>query len=151
VLTLAVLANTDEPFTGYRVAKIAGLPPIKVYQELRRALAAGLVQRAPGGAGYVLSDPEVRLLLQRRVRIRWEDEWDVARRGWAQETPRLLAIGLAQTRRRLRDDPNYLRPPGWVPPPTARKWDREIRRSPSKDVALRRAGRRTSAREDWVR
>lgn len=31
VLTLGVLANAERPMTGYRVAKTAGLAPIKVY------------------------------------------------------------------------------------------------------------------------
>lgn len=150
LLTLAVLANADGSLTGYRVAKIAGLPPIKVYQELRRAQAVGLVQRPPGETGYQLTDAELRRFLQRRVRIRWDDEWDAARRGWGRETPRLLSAGLDATRRRIRENPNYLRPRNWKPPPAARGWGREIRRAPSKDIVLRRAGRRTSAREDWA-
>jgi len=38
LLTMAVLANADEALTGYRVAKIAGLPREKVYPELRKGI-----------------------------------------------------------------------------------------------------------------
>jgi len=150
-LTLAVLANAEEPFSGYRVAKIAGLTPSKVYRELLRASKAGLIRRDVSGNGYLIADPDVQTFLRRRLRIRWDDEWDKARVGWSDETPRLLASGLTAIRRRLRDNPNYLRPRGWKPPASAQSLAGELRRSPEKDAGIRRAGQRTSRRDDWTR
>jgi len=73
VSTLGVLANSSEPLTGYRVSKLAGVQPIKVYRELDRAVAAGIVRK--GARGYVLSDPDLRALLQKRVRVSWSESW----------------------------------------------------------------------------
>jgi len=150
-LTLAVLANAEEPFTGYRVAKIAGLNPSKVYRELLRASKAGLIRRDRTGNGYIIADPDVRTFLRRRLRIRWDDEWDKARAGWDDETPGLLSTALTAIRGRVRENPNYLRPRGWKPPASAESWAGELRRPPEKDAGIRRAGRRTSRREDWNR
>jgi DNA-binding transcriptional ArsR family regulator len=67
VLTLAALANSNVPLTAYRVAKIGGLRPPKVYEELRRAKARGLVGES--GGKHVLLDADLRTLVQRRARI----------------------------------------------------------------------------------
>src|SRR5271170_6733661 len=77
LLTMAVLANAEEPLTGYRVAKVAGLPRQKVYPEIRRGVRAGLVGES--ASGFRLLDPDVKALLRKRVRIRWDEEWDRAR------------------------------------------------------------------------
>jgi hypothetical protein len=65
LLTLAVLANAAEPLSGYRVAEVAGLPRQNVYPELRRGLITGMIKKVAGG--FLLSDDDVRALLQKRV------------------------------------------------------------------------------------
>lgn len=149
VRTLGVLANAEFPMSGYRVAKVAGVPESKAYPELLRAVRAGLVQKSR--EGYRLTDPGVRALLRVRVRLYWAEDWDRSRSAWPAETPRLLKEGLKAIRERIRRDPSYLRPRGWSPPAAASSLARELRRDPAKDDALRRRARRTSLREDWVR
>jgi hypothetical protein len=73
VLTLGVLANSKGPMTGYRVAKVAGVQPIKVYRELDRAVESGLVERS--SRGYQLVDPDLIRLLQKRFRVTWSGSW----------------------------------------------------------------------------
>ncbi|MCI4351879.1 MAG: hypothetical protein L3K14_00600 [Thermoplasmata archaeon] len=78
VSVLAVLAGASRPSTGYRVAKIARIQPIKVYAELRRLRKAGIVREvlAEGGrSGWELSAPDVRRLVGDRVRVSWSDDW----------------------------------------------------------------------------
>ncbi len=145
LLTMAVLANSDEALTGYRVAMVAGLPREKVYPELRKGISTGLL--TTGSDGYRMVDPDVRALLRRRVRIRWDEAWDRARKGWDEETRGKLTTLLAS----IPTDPSYLRPKGWKPSPSARKAIQEMDRPPSKDALLSRLGLRTSARSDWSR
>ena len=71
---MAVPANAEQPMSGYRVAKVAGLPRQKVYPEIRRGVDAGLVVETP--SGFRLADADVRALLRKRVRIRWTEDWD---------------------------------------------------------------------------
>ena len=149
LLTMAVLANADEPLTGYRVSKIAGVPAQKVYPEIKKAVETGVVKEAEGG--FVLSDPDIRELLQRRVRIRWDEEWDRSRRGWDAATTSVLEVGLSSINEKLRSNRYYLRPRGWKPSPETMKVVTEMRRPSAKDATIRRAGGRTSARKDWVR
>lgn len=73
VATLGVLANSEEPLTGYRVAKLAGLQPIKVYRELDKANKSGLVQKT--ARGYRLVDSDIRSLLRKRIRVSWFQSW----------------------------------------------------------------------------
>jgi hypothetical protein len=145
LLTMAVLANATEPLTGYRVAVIAGLPREKVYPEIRKGLATGLLTSTKGG--YRMVDSDVRCLLQKRVQIRWDKEWDRERTGWNERTQDRLKAILAS----IPSDPTYLRPEGWKPPASARALIREMRRPKSKDALLRGRGLRTSLREGWVR
>jgi hypothetical protein len=147
-LTLGVLANAVSPMTGYRVAKVAGVPESKVYPELRRAVSAGIVRKEKDG--YRLVDGDLRALLQKRVRLFWDVDWDRARDGWDGETSQLLEQGMSAIRRRLRNNSAFLRPDGWRPPAAARAWDQELRRPADKDARLRRRGYRTSKREDWA-
>ena len=149
LLTMAVLANADEPLTGYRVSKIAGVPAQKVYPEIKKGVETGAVKEAKGG--FVLSDPDIRKLLQRRVRIRWDEEWDRAREGWDEATSAVLAAGLSSIHEKLRSNRYYLRPKGWKPSPETMKVVAEMKRPPAKDAAIRRAGGRTSPRKDWAR
>jgi len=89
VSVLAVLASASRPLTGYRVAKIAGVQPIKAYAELRRLRAAGLVREAP--PGWELSDPEVRRLVGSRVRIAWSEDWEAGTRKRARRAEQIVA------------------------------------------------------------
>lgn len=73
VATLGILANSEKPLTGYRVAKLAGLQPIKVYRELAKASKSGLVQRT--ARGYRLADSDLRDLLRKRIRVSWFESW----------------------------------------------------------------------------
>jgi hypothetical protein len=146
--TLGALANAVAPMTGYRVAKVSGVPEPKVYPELRRALRAGIVRKE--GKGFRLIDEDLRFLLQKRVRLYWDVDWDQARAGWSRETPKLLKQGMLAIRQRIQEDPFYLRPKGWVAPPSARDLDQQLLRSPEKDALIQRRGGRTSKREDWV-
>ena len=92
VRTLAVLANATRPLTAYRVALVGAIPVDKAYREVRRLAAARLVERRPDG--WVLTDGDLRSLLRRRVRIRWDKEWDQERQKWPRETPKMLSSGL---------------------------------------------------------
>jgi len=146
LLTVAVLANADEPLTGYRIAQIADLPRQIVYPEIRRGLVSKAIEEVDGK--YRLADPDLRGLLRKRVPIVGSREWDAARKGWAEETPALLAADLADIRGKLRKNRYYLRPKGWKPSAANLVVMRELARSPEKDASLRRAGLRTSARKD---
>ena len=146
---VAVLSNAFRPLTGYRIAKVADLAPIKVYAELRRLGAGGVVRQEEGG--WVMADPSIRAVVAQRVRIRWDEDWDAQREGWAVETPSLLSAYLREIDQRVRADPSYLRPRGWKPPKAALRGMERLRRPPDKDVLLRRRGLRTSRREDWAR
>jgi len=136
LLTMAVLANADAPLTGYRVAKVADLPRQKVYPELRRGTAAGLIRHK--GRGFVLSDPDIRSLLRKRVRIRWDEEWDRSRKGQAAKVPgELNRIRSSLRGFKTYDALNRI-------PATAR---RELERDPAKDRILRELGLRPSTRK----
>jgi hypothetical protein len=137
LLTMAVLANSDEPLTGYRVAKTAGLPRQKVYPEIRRGVASGLLKVTP--TGYFLADPDVRTLLRKRVRVRWAAEWDRSR---GKDAGRIGAE-LDQIFRSVRGLRLYNRSNRI--PESAR---RELEREPAKNRILRAAGARASARKD---
>jgi hypothetical protein len=136
LLTMAVLANAEEPLTGYRVAKVAGLPRQKVYPELRRGIETGLVTRV--SSGFLLSDPDVRALLRKRVRIRWDEEWDRAR---ASRNPEGGA-DLDRIRSSLRGFRTY-DPKNRIPATALR----ELERDPVKNQILRSMGARPSIRK----
>jgi hypothetical protein len=136
LLTLGVLASAEAPLTGYRVASVAGLPREKVYPELRKAMAAGLVIKDEGG--YLLVDLEIRQLLRSRIRVVWDRYWD------RPAGPSSEAIGaelweIRKLTRKIRlYNPNNRIPPGAL---------RELERDPHKDRALRRLGLRPSRRK----
>ncbi len=71
-LALGVLANAESPLSGYRVAQIAGLSQIKVYEALRAASRAGIVRKSPDG--YRLVDADLGSYLRAKVRLRWSEE-----------------------------------------------------------------------------
>jgi hypothetical protein len=137
LLTLAVLANSDEPLSGYRVAKIASLPRVKVYPEIRKGIGTGILVKE--GEGYRMVDMDLRSLLRKRVRIRWDQEWDRARSIRAKSAAAdLERIQASLKGVRLFDPKNRI--------PRAAK--RELERDPEKNRILRRLNLRPSARKD---
>ncbi len=136
LLTMAVLANAEEPLTGYRVAKVAGLPRQKVYPEIRRGVDAGLVVGTP--SGFRLCDPDIRALLRKRVRIRWTEDWDRARRG---RSPEVMG-DLRGIRASLKGVRTY-EPKNRIPAAALR----ELERDPAKDQILLRRGASPSLRK----
>jgi len=137
LLALAVLANADEPLTGYRVAKIASIPRVKVYPELRKGVEAGILAR--DGDGYRMVDTDLRSLLRKRIRIRWDEEWDRARSARAvtpEDDLRRIQTSLKGAR--------LYNPKNRVP----RAAIRELERDPEKNRILRRLNLRPSLRKD---
>jgi hypothetical protein len=133
--TLGALANSGQPLTAYRVAKMTGTQVIKAITELRRLEKAGVVDRAPtvrGRTGWVLSDRSLQDFLRRRVRIVWSADWDreVGRRIARRTYSRRVRVDLSQ----------------FVPTPESVPNQAEFTRSPAKDRLLARAGLRTSRR-----
>jgi hypothetical protein len=120
VLTLGVLANATRPLTGYRIAKIAGRPEIKVYEELRRATGVGTVEKTTDG--FRLVDPDLRALLRKRIRLFWSEDW------YADEFSRSAR---AETVKKL--DDSWFDPSRYVADPKiARKFAKEFERPPEK-------------------
>jgi hypothetical protein len=117
--------------TAYRVAKVGDVPVQKAYEVLGRLKTTGLVARQAGG--WVISDADVRMLLAKRVRISWADDW------FAERARRVAAEG--QLLGRLRRLPRARPPRGWQP-----RNPKRLNRSPSKDRMLREMGLRTSVR-----
>lgn len=136
-LTLAVLANSDEPLTGYRIAKVAGLPREKVYPQLRKAVSTGIVRSQ--SKGYTLEDADLRRLLRNRIRIRWLDEMQrsrEARFGSAESDLRRIGTSL--------DGIVTYNPDNRIPKAALQ----ELRRDPQKNRVLRSLGLRVSERKE---
>lgn len=129
VATLGVLANSERPLTGYRVAKLTGLQPIKVYQELDKATKNGLVQKT--ARGYQLSDLDLRLLLQKRIRVSWFESW------YDQEPARGNRARAVWESSASWFDPRRYR----ANPSVAKRYAVEIRRPPEKDTWAPAGGR----------
>lgn len=93
--TLATLAGAYRSLTAYRVARLAGIPRTKVYNELRRLSNVGVVRerRERGGRStWILLDLDLGLYLRKRIRIGWsEDLAAVAARRAAREKALLAA------------------------------------------------------------
>jgi DNA-binding transcriptional ArsR family regulator len=147
VRTLAPLACSPSPLTAYRVAWMTGVQRTKVYSELRRLAAAGVVaERKSGGnrSTWELVDPEVRSLLRRRARISWSEDWLAdLNRDAGKQSP----IQLQQQRE---DFFRRVRRPKSVPR-AAKAILAEMKRRPGKDVELARLGLATSPRSRRVR
>jgi hypothetical protein len=137
LLTLGVLASAEVPLTGYRLARIAGLPREKVYPELRKAIAAGSVVKAE--TGYSLVDADLRRLLRERIRVTWDSYWDKP----GNPSGQAVDVELRQIRKLTRKlrlyDPSNRIPPAAV---------LELERDPKKNRALRRLGLRPSSRKE---
>jgi hypothetical protein len=121
VRTLASLAGAPGPLTAYRVAQIAGVQRTKVYAELRRLAAAGMVQQRPSGAGrseWNLINPDVRSLLRRRARVVRSEDLEAEAGELARSARRILAkyardpinAGLLGDRSRVRNPKDFERP-----------------------------------------
>ena len=140
VLTLAALSSASQPLTGYRVTKLTKAQPTKVYDEIRRLAKAGfLTERlTPGGRqGWIVSDPDLRSLFRRRVRLLWNEDWSKT----LDEAPKLKRSGSDRVPKL--DVTRYRPNRSSVPNP------KEFVRPLSKDGALASAGLRTSRR--WNR
>ncbi len=137
VKTLAALANAEAPLTAYRVASMVGIKPPNVYRELKRLLQFNEVERAPtpeGRDGWTVTDPDVRTLLRRRLRIVWSRDLI---RG-ARERGERAALSARTSSRTPLDLSKFT--PGRPPSATA------LRRRIQKDHVLARAGAPTSIR-----
>ncbi len=138
IRTLAPLANASEPLTAYRIARTSGVQRIKVYSELRRLAAAGVVRARPAGADrseWELLDPDVRRLLRRRARVVWYGS--LVRE--APEMARRARVVMAEYAKDPIDLSRFKAEPSKVSNPE------EYRRPPEKDRFLAALGRPTSS------
>jgi hypothetical protein len=129
VLTLGALANATRPLTGYRVAKITRLPEIKVYEVLRRATKVGTVRRMR--RGFRLVDPDLRSLLQKRVRMFWSEDW------YSDETERSLRADVARDVDTSWFDPSRYTPDPRVAQRLAKEFERPTEKGPSRKTGRR--------------
>ncbi len=91
VRTIAILANADRPLTAYRIAKIARIEPPNVYRELSRLSKQGEVKRsADPSEGWVLTDSDLRRMMQRRLRITWSEDFVAGSAGRARRAKKVL-------------------------------------------------------------
>jgi DNA-binding transcriptional ArsR family regulator len=142
VSVLAALAGASRPYTGYRVARVAGVQPIKAYAELRKLRDAGIVRETGGTAGrsgWELPEGDVRSFVGLRTRVSWSEDMLSA----PQRTigPQDLAF-LRRVRARAEKRPR----PKSVPP-AAKAVLKEMKRRVRKDQNLARMGLRTSVRK----
>jgi DNA-binding transcriptional ArsR family regulator len=138
VRTLAPLASSAAPLTAYRIAEVSEVPRTKVYEELARLRSTGWVTGITGPAGQTLwrlTDPDIRSLLRRRMRIYFAN--DLVREARVRSIMARKAIA----RSRRTGAPAGLFQPGFTP-----KNARDYQRPPQKDALLRRLGLRTSRR-----
>jgi predicted transcriptional regulator len=138
VSTLAALAGSTEALTGYRVAKMTGIPPVKIYRELRRLLKAGLVRNGltlAGRTGFEIADSDVAELMRKRARLVLSETWfrDLEARIDARDGPVAPAPPIDLSKYRANPDavPNR----------------QEFERPASKGIALARAGLQVSRRK----
>jgi len=134
---LAVLAGASTPFTGYRVAKVAQVQPIKAYAELRRLRDGGFVSETSNGNGktsWVLADPDLRSLLTRRIRVAWWNDWEPGAERRALRAKAALARVGRFNLSKFKANPSIISNP------------EEYTRPAEKDRVLKRMGLRTSMR-----
>ena len=137
---LGVLAESQDPKTGYEVSKIMDIYPSKVYEALRDLEGTPFVEVVGGARGkrYLLADEDLRRLLRRTVRISAGDDWfaDRARRV---EEGRMVLERLPPM-----EVPGFSGEPG----PRTRAILREFARPRDKDKILAKMGLRTSRRRE---
>lgn len=136
---LAALANSSEPLTGYRIAQISRVQPIKVYAELRRLAQIGIVSECTlesGKNGWQMVDPDLRNFLRRRVRLFWVDTF--LRDREKSLDPTILRKRLAKL---PPVDLKKYAESGWRP-----RYPEDYERPPEKDKVLRMLGLPTSRR-----
>ena len=90
VRTLAVLANSREPLTAYRIGVVGEVPFPKVYRELARLEKAWVVARR--GRGWILLDAGLGDYLQRRVRMIWDEALVAEKARSAERTRRIYRL-----------------------------------------------------------
>ena len=141
VAVLAALAGASVPFSGYRVAQVAGVQPIKAYSELKRLRSAGIVRETPVRKGRSVWDlplGEIRSFVVGRTRIYWSDDWiNNPRRKTTPDDLRFARQVNKAAEKRLR--------PASIPP-SARAILSEMTRPSEKDEILERLGLPTSVR-----
>jgi hypothetical protein len=123
--------------TGYRISKMTGVAPIKVYAELQRLLRAGIVRKSltsTGKAGFELADSDIAALMRKRASLVLSETWfrDLDRKA-ANRRDAIAdarAIDLRGFRANRDSVPNR----------------QEFERPASKDAALARAGLPVSRR-----
>ncbi len=141
VSVLAVLAGASSPFTGYRIAKVAGVQPIKAYAELRRLRDAGIVREIPdkkGRSAWELPTGEIRSFVSGRTRVSWSSDWMNSPRRQVTPADRTFVLRVAEAAAK-RARPRFI-------PPGARAILSEMVRPPEKDAILERLGLPTSVR-----
>ncbi|MFQ5908928.1 MAG: helix-turn-helix domain-containing protein [Thermoplasmata archaeon] len=129
---LGLLADSEQPLTGYAIAKRLRVPPSKAYRQLPGLLASGVlevIQDERGVKRYVLVDGDLRRFLQKRVRVTTAEEWFSPGRARRKRK--------AYDRLRRREVP----PPRTRPHRAAVSNPEEYERPPEKDRALRRLDR----------
>jgi len=138
---LAVLAGSPAPISGYRVAKLAQVQPIKVYRELRRLAEARVVRETRSGRGrllWELPSGSLREFVASRGRVSWSEEWlaNVRRRTSSEDRRFARRLNAAAARR---PRPRSI-------PAGARAILSEMVRPRQKDEILERLGLPTSVR-----
>jgi DNA-binding transcriptional ArsR family regulator len=138
---LAALAGASVPFSGYRVAQVADVQPIKAYAELRRLRDAGIVRETPrkkGRSVWELPLGEIRSLVADRTRVYWSGDWINNPRRRTTPADRRFAHKVAKAATK-RPSPSSI-------PPAARAVLSEMTRPSEKDEILERLGLATSVR-----
>lgn len=131
-VVLGFLAQASTPATGYAIAKALDVGVSKVYPELKRLEAAGIVgsrRDARGGKTFFLRDEDLRRFLRRHVPIMTSEEWfspaQLALRREAYERAREIPLQVPRSRMK----------------PGKRPFEGEFRRSRSKERAVERLRR----------
>jgi hypothetical protein len=138
---LATLAGAPKPISGYRVAKVAGVQPIKAYRELRRLAESGILLETRDQKGkslWQMPTGSLRQFVASRGRVVWSAEWLANPRRQVTSRDRRFARNLnaaAALRSRSRSIPAG-----------ARAILSEMVRPRQKDKILEQLGLRTSVR-----
>ena len=136
---LAALAGASSPLSGYRIAQVADVQPIKAYTELRRLRDAGIVLEIRGAKGrsvWELPQGDIRTFVGGLARVSWSGDWMNSPRRRVTSDDRIFALRVAKAAtKRVR--------PKSVPL-AARAMLSEMARPSEKDAILQRLGLPTS-------